>query len=88
MAGERVVSGEVGTLVDRAANEHVIRYLEERQPSCHGDTAEALLRSADGCGDWIAYSPSWASYRYVALVTKRRIFARWTSITRTFNCTC
>ncbi len=75
-AKTRLVSGgDLSALVDTDSNSDVIEYLREHQPSCHDDTAEALLRAAEGCGEWVAYSPSFAQYRYVALVTNRRIFA-------------
>jgi hypothetical protein len=70
--------GDLGQLVDQNcdANRDVVRYLTEHQPSCHSDTGEALTRAAAlGCGEWIAYSPSFQQCRYVALVTKGRIFA-------------
>jgi hypothetical protein len=70
-----VNGGDLGALVDADANADVIRYLGDHQPSCHDDTADALLRAAKGCGEWVAYSPSLERYRYVALVTNRRIFA-------------
>lgn len=75
-AKARVVNGgELGGLVDADSNSQVMKYLNERQPSCHDDTADALLRAGEGCGDWVAYSPSFEQYRYVALVTNRLIFA-------------
>ena len=75
-AGTRIVNGgELSALVDADSNSDVIKYLGEYQPSCHDDTADALLRSAEGCGEWVAYSPSFEQYRYVALVTNRRVFA-------------
>jgi hypothetical protein len=70
-----VNGGELGALVDIGASGDVLTYLAEHQPSCHDDTAEALLRAAEGCGEWVAFSPSFEQYRYVALVTNRRIFA-------------
>jgi hypothetical protein len=41
----------------------------------HPGALAALLRAGEKCGDWVAYSPSFERYRYVALVTQRRIFA-------------
>src|SRR5437879_3125872 len=70
-----VNGGELTPLVDAHSNSDVMKYLAEQQPSCHDETGEALLRSAQGCGEWVAYSPSFERYRYVALVTDRRIFA-------------
>ena len=68
--------GDLGELVDADDNRDVVRYLSEHRPSCHSDTGEALLRAAvEKCGEWIAYSPSLAQLRYVALVTNRRVFA-------------
>ncbi len=71
----RVNGGELSALLDADSNGDVMRYLAAHQPSCHDDTADALLRAAEGCGEWVAYSPSFEQYRYVALVTNRRIFA-------------
>ena len=68
--------GDLGELVDADDNRDVVRYLSEHRPSCHSDTGEALLRAAaEKCGEWIAYSPSFAQLRNVALVTNRRVFA-------------
>ncbi|OFV93558.1 MAG: hypothetical protein A3G76_08630 [Acidobacteria bacterium RIFCSPLOWO2_12_FULL_65_11] len=53
----------------------VVIMVSEHQPSCHDDTSDALLRAAEKCDEWIAYSPAFQQYRYVALVTKRRVFA-------------
>jgi len=67
--------GDLGALVDADRNRDCVHYLARHQPSCHSDPGEALIRSAEKCGDWIAYSPSFGQLRYVALVTDRRIFA-------------
>ena len=74
-AARMVNGGELSALVDADANSHALRYLRQHQPSCHDDTATALLRAGEACGEWVAYSPSFEEYRYVALVTNRRIFA-------------
>jgi hypothetical protein len=71
-----VDGGDLGELVDADDNRDVVRYLSEHRPSCHSDTGEALLRAAaEKCGEWVAYSPSFAQLRYVALVTNRKVFA-------------
>jgi hypothetical protein len=70
-----VDGGDVSDLVDADHNRDVVRYLSARQPSCHSDTGDALIRAAAKCGEWVAYSPSFGQFRYVALVTNRRIFA-------------
>ena len=76
-ASRLVDGGELDALVDVAdvANRDVLAWLAAQRPSCHDGVGEALLRSAERCGEWVAYSPSFASYRYVALVTARRVFA-------------
>ena len=53
----------------------VVAYLDGLRPSCHSDTGDALIRSAERCGAWVAFSPSFQQYRYVALVTDRLVFA-------------
>ncbi len=71
-----VDGGDLGELVDADDNRDVVRYLSEHRPSCHSDTGEALLRAAaERCGEWVAYSPSFAQLQYVALVTNRKVFA-------------
>ena len=71
----RYVEGvELADVVDVARNADVAAYLAEHRPSCHSDTGDALIRSAHGCGDWVAFSPSFGQCRYVALVTNRRVF--------------
>ena len=70
-----VDGGELSDLVDSEHNRDVLRYLSEHRPSCHSDTGDALIRAAESCGEWIAYSPSFQQCRYVALVTNRRVFA-------------
>ncbi len=73
---KRMVSGgDLGALVDPEANGDAMAYLRAHEPSCHDEVAEALLRAAEGCGEWLAFSPSFEQYRYVALVANRRIFA-------------
>src|SRR5438045_8797148 len=71
-----VDGGDLGELVDADDNRDVVRYLSEHRPSCHSDTGEALLRAAaERCGEWVAYSPSFAQLQYGAVVTKRRVCA-------------
>jgi hypothetical protein len=66
---------DLTTLIDASRNQDMAAYLAEHRQPCHSDTGEALIRSAEECGDWVAFSPSFQQCRYVALVTKRRIFA-------------
>jgi hypothetical protein len=70
-----VDGGDLAELVDPGVNAEVIAYLAEHRPSCHSDTGDALIRSAEKCGEWLAFSPSFGQCLYVALVTDRRIFA-------------
>ena len=70
-----VEGGPLEALVTGDVDGGVLRYLDAHQPSCHSDTGEALLQSAAKCGDWLAYSPSFRSLRYVALITAGKIFA-------------
>ena|SRR5204862_5218439 len=75
-SGARYVDGgDLGALVDAGHNQDVESYLSRHQPSCHSDTGDALIRAAERCGEWLAFSPSFAGCRYVALVTNRRVFA-------------
>ena len=67
--------GDVEALLEAGANREVLAYLSEHRPSCHSDAGSALMEAAEGCGEWIAFSPSFAQCRYVALITRRRIFA-------------
>jgi len=62
-----VHGGDLADLIDPAGNSHVAAYLAEFRPSCHSDTGDALIRSAEQCGDWVAFSPSFKQCRYVAL---------------------
>ena len=73
--GQTVDGGDLESLVDAGTNRDVLAYLAEHRPSCHSDTGSALIEAAEKCGDWIAFSPSFAQCRYVALITSRRIFA-------------
>ncbi|MDB5389586.1 MAG: hypothetical protein JWM11_5232 [Planctomycetaceae bacterium] len=62
--------------VDIVRNQDVLAFLERVRPSCHSDNGAVLLNAAiDKCGEWIAFSPSFKNYRYVALVTNRVVFA-------------
>ena len=67
--------GDLEALLEAGANRDVLGYLAEHRPSCHSDTGSALMQAAEVCGEWIAFSPSFAQCRYVALITRRRIFA-------------
>lgn len=70
-----IEGGELGDLIDASRNQDVAGYLAHHRPSCHSDTGAALLRSAESCGEWLAFSPSFGQCRYVVLVTNRTIFA-------------
>jgi quercetin dioxygenase-like cupin family protein len=71
-----VDGGDLEALVEAGANRDVLAYLAKHRPSCHSDTGSALMdAAAEKCGDWIAFSPSFFQCRYVALITRRRIFA-------------
>ena len=70
-----VESADLVELVDPATNADVCEYLAKNRPSCHSDVGSALLRSADKCGEWVAFSPSFRRNLYVALVTNRSVFA-------------
>ena len=67
--------GDLESLLEPHANRDVLAYLSEHRPSCHSDTGSALMAAARACGEWIAFSPSFAQCRYVALITNRRVFA-------------
>jgi hypothetical protein len=67
--------GDLAELIDACRNRDVAMYLAQQRPSCHSDTGDALIRSAEPCGDWIAFSPSFRQCGYVALVTNRTVFA-------------
>ena len=75
MTGHIVEGGDLEDLLDARANRAVMAYLAVSRPSCHSDTGSALIEAAEKCGEWIAFSPSFAQCRYVALITRRRIFA-------------
>jgi hypothetical protein len=73
---EHVEGTDLATLVDARANRTVLAYLAKSALSCHSDLGEVLLEVAKRrCGEWTAYSPSFAEYRYLALVTNQRIFS-------------
>ena len=67
--------GDLAELIDASRNQDVAVYLAQQRPSCHSDTGVALIRSAEACGDWVAFSPSFRRCSYVALVTNRTVFA-------------
>jgi len=75
MERRTVDGGDLEALLDPSANRDVVAYLSEHRPSCHSDTGSALMEAAEKCGDWIAFSPSFAQCRYVALITRGRLFA-------------
>lgn len=75
LGGKYVDGGDLGGLIDASRNRDVTAYLSQHRPSCHSDTGEALLRSAERCGDWLAFSPSFGQCRYVVLVTNATVFA-------------
>jgi len=75
VTGRIVDGGDLDGLLDPRPNRRVLAYLALCRPSCHSDTGSALIEAAEKCGDWIAFSPSFAQCRYVALITGRRIFA-------------
>lgn len=70
-----VDGGDLESVVDTAGSPEAVAYLQSHRPSCHSDPGADLIRSAESCGDWIAFSPSFRQCLYVALVTKRTIFA-------------
>ena len=67
--------GDLSELIDASRNQDVAEYLTRQRPSCHSDTGAELLRSAERCGEWLAFSPSFRQCKYVALVTNRTVFA-------------
>jgi hypothetical protein len=78
MTPSYVEGGSLAALVDAEAdaNREMLTYLESRNLYCHSDLGQALVDAATtACGDSTAYSPSFATCRYVALVTNRRVFA-------------
>ncbi len=77
MSDPRIVEGtELRPLLTGAGNEPLLSWLEEHHPSAHSDPASDLLDAARAtCGDWVAYSPSFKSCRYVALITNGRVFS-------------
>jgi hypothetical protein len=70
-----VDGGDLAEWIDEARNGEVTRYLGEHRPSCHSEAGDALIRSAEKCGEWFAFSPSFRQFGYVALVTNRTVFA-------------
>jgi len=66
---------DIASLVDAKPNRDVLAYLKKHEPSCHSDTGEQIFRAANKCGDCTIFSPSFASFRYVALITNHRVFA-------------
>ena len=74
-ASHFVNGGDLVELVDAGTSRDALAYVAEHRPSCHSDPGEALIQSASACEDWIAYSPSFENCLYVALVSRRTIFA-------------
>jgi len=75
VTGQIVDGGDLEDLLDPGPNRQVLAYLAVFRPSCHSDTGSALVEAAEKCGEWIAFSPSFAQCGYLALITRRRIFA-------------
>ena len=77
MSDPRIVEGgELRPLLTGTANDSVVAWLEAHRLSAHSDPAGDLLDAGRAtCGDWIAFSPSFGSCRYVALITNGRIFS-------------
>ncbi|MBI3791727.1 MAG: hypothetical protein HY275_12735 [Gemmatimonadetes bacterium] len=68
--------GELTDFMDKRAQPLFVAWLAAHRPSAHGDVGDALLRGADAaCVEWTAFSPSYRSFMYVALITRRRAFA-------------
>ncbi len=68
--------GELTDVMDRQAQPLFVNWLRTTRPSAHSDVGDALLRGADAvCDEWTAFSPSFRSCLYVALVAQRRAFA-------------
>ena len=70
-----IEGGDLNALIDLPRNQDVAQYLARHRPSCHSDPGEALIRSAEKCGDWVAFSPSFRQCAFVALLTNRTVFA-------------
>ena len=49
-----VDGGDLVDLVEAGGNADVCAYLARNRPSCHSDTGDALMRSAEKCGEWVA----------------------------------
>jgi len=82
---KRIDGGDLSELLDSGRNGAVVAYLARLQPSCHSDPAGALIEAAAAkCGDWIAFSPSFREYKYLALITNRTVFALGIGM----NCVC
>ena len=68
--------GELTDFMDKRAQPLFVAWLAAHRPSAHSDVGDALLRGADEvCSEWTAFSPSYRSCMYVALLTQRRAFA-------------
>ena len=72
---KHIDGGDLSALIDGPRNQEVTSYLVRHQPSCHSDIGEVLIRSADKCGEWFAFSPSFEQCAFVLLVTNRTVFA-------------
>ena len=68
--------GDIRPHLTGDAQESLLRWLEEHQPSAHSDVGNDLLSAvrAEG-GEWLAFSPSWGSCRYVAIVRSGQVCA-------------
>ncbi len=77
MSDPRIVDGgDLRPLLTDTAQETLLGWLEAERLSAHSDLASDLLDAARAtCGEWVSYSPSFGSCRYVALITSGRVFA-------------
>ena len=77
MTDPRLIDGgDLRALLTGTAQEPLLEWLEEHRPSAHSDPAADLLDAGRAtCGDWVAFSPSFGSCRYVALITDGRVFS-------------
>ena len=76
MAIEKVTGAPLETQVDLAADRVAFRRLARGDLSCNPDLADHLIQLTDA--SWrtcVAWSPSFADARVVALIASRRLFA-------------